>query len=182
MREVHLDETLAVLQRTPSVLDALLRGLPEFWTHRNEGGRTWSAFAVLGHLIHAEHTDWIPRAKWILEVGDSRPFQPFNRSGHEEAIRGKSLATLLDQFEQARAESLKELRAMNFQLSDFERLGRHPSLGAVKLGQLISTWVAHDLNHLHQIARIMAYQYREEVGPWARFLGVMHCDGHSEPA
>lgn len=180
--EDHLSETLAVLERTPSALDALLRGLPEFWTRRNEGGSTWSVFDVLGHLIHAEHTDWIPRAKWILEFGDSRPFEPFDRAGHEEAIRGKSLVELLDEFKQARSASLKELSAMNLQPAAFERAGRHPLLGAVKLSQHVSTWAAHDLNHLHQIARVMAHQYREEVGPWNRFLGVLHCDGHSAPA
>jgi hypothetical protein len=180
--EAHLSETIAVLERTPSALDGLLRGMPEFWTHHNEGGRTWCVFDVLGHLIHAERADWIPRAKWILQFGDSQPLAPFDRSGHQEAIRGKTLALLLDEFERARSASLTELRAMSLQPADFERFGRHPSLGAVTLAQLISTWAAHDLNHLHQIARIMAHQYREDVGPWARFLGVMHCDGHSAPS
>jgi hypothetical protein len=180
--ETHLNETLSVLERTPSALDALLRGAPEFWTQHNEGGRTWSVFDVLGHLIHAERTDWIPRAKSILQFGDSQQFEPFDRSGHQEAIRGKTLALLLDEFEEARSASLSELRAMFLQPADFERVGLHPSLGAVTLAQLISTWAAHDLNHLHQIARIMSHQYREDVGPWARFLGVMQCDGHSAPA
>lgn len=182
MTEADLENTLALLVRTLSALDALLRGMPEFWTRSNEGGSTWSAFDVVGHLLHAEHADWIPRAKWILHFGDSRPFPPFDRSGHEQLTRGKSIVELLDEFAQARSESLRELRAMNLHTADFERRGRHPSLGGVSLAQLLATWAAHDLNHLHQIARIMANQYRDEVGPWVRFLGVMHCNGHSEPA
>lgn len=182
MMETYLDNTLALLERTPAALDALLRGLPDFWTQRNEGGHTWSVFGVLGHLIHGEHTDWIPRAKWILEFGESKPLERFDRTGHERLSAGKPLKQLLEEFARARAESLAGLRAMNLQPADLERRGRHPVLGSVTLSQLLATWAAHDVNHLHQIARIMAHQYREAVGPWVRFLGVMHCDGHSEAA
>lgn len=182
MNEADLENTIALLARTPSSLDALLRGMSESCTHSNEGGSTWSAFDVIGHLVHAEHADFIPRAKWILQFGDSRPFPPFDRSGHAQLTRARSIGDLLDEFATARSESLRELRAMNLQAADFERRGRHPALGAVTLFQLLATWAAHDLNHIHQIARIMANQYREDVGPWVRFLGVMRCDGHSEPA
>jgi hypothetical protein len=182
MMETHHDNTLALLARTPSALDALLRGLSDFWTLRNEGGNTWSVSGVIGHLIHGEHTDWIPRAKWILEFGDAKPLERFDRTGHQRLTSGKPLEQLLDEFAQARSQSLAELRAMNLKAADFERRGRHPVLGAVTLSQLLSTWAAHDANHIHQIARIMAHQYRDAVGPWVRFLGVMHCDGHSEPA
>lgn len=182
MTEADIDNTVALLQRTPSALDALLRGMPDFWTLRNEGGDTWSVFGVVGHLIHAEHANWIHRAKWILEFGESQPFESFDQAGQEPLTRGKSLNQLLDEFAEARSQSLAELRAMKLQASDFERYGRHPVLGAVTLSQLFATWAAHDVNHLHQIARIMAHQYRDAVGPWSRFLGVMHCDGHSEPA
>lgn len=182
MLEASLENTIALLTRTPATLNALLREMPDAWTRCNEGGRTWSVFEVVGHLIHAEHADWIPRARWILEFGESRPFEPFDRSGHEILTRGKSLEQLLEEFADARSQSLAGLRAMNLQGADFERRGRHPALGTVTLSELIATWAAHDLNHLHQISRIMAHQCRNAVGPWRRFLGVMHCDGHSEPA
>lgn len=182
MTEAILENTIALLSRTPPALNALLSGLPAAWTLRNEGGNTWTVFDVVGHLIYAEHADWIPRTKWILEFGESKPFEPFDRSGHERVTRGKSLQQLLDSFAQARSQSLAELSAMNLQAADLERRGRHPALGAVTLSQLLATWAAHDVNHLHQIARIMAHQYRGAVGPWSRFLGVMRCDGHSAPA
>ncbi|HEV2134867.1 MAG TPA: DinB family protein [Terracidiphilus sp.] len=182
MIEASLDNTIALLGRTPATLNVLLRELPAAWTLCNEGGSTWSVFDVVGHLLHAEYADWIPRARWIIQFGDSRPFEPFDRSGHEPLTQGKSLEQLLDDFAEARSQSLAGLRAMNLQAADFERRGRHPALGAVTLSQLLATWAAHDVNHLHQISRIMAYQYRDAVGPWSRFLGVMHCDGHSQPA
>lgn len=180
--EASLDNTIALLRRTPPVLDALLRDLPAAWTRCNEGGDTWSVFDVVGHLIHAEHDDWIPRAKWILASGEMKPFEPFDRSGHERLVRGRSMEQLLDEFAIARSKSLAELGALNLQAADLERRGRHPALGAVTLSQLLATWAAHDANHLHQIARIIAHQYRDAVGPWNRFLGVMRCDGHSAPA
>jgi len=178
MTSVH--DTVALLGRTPAALDALLRDLPEMWTAGNEGAGTWSAFDVVGHLIHGERTDWIPRARMILESGDSRPFESFDRSGHETEISGRSLHQLLDLFAAARSKSLEALRALNIQPADLERRGRHPALGAVTLSQLLATWAAHDLTHLHQISRVMAHQYRGAVGPWSAYLGVMHCSGHSE--
>jgi hypothetical protein len=175
----HLENTMSLLRRTPAALNALLRDLPETWTLRGEGDKTWTAFDVIGHLIHAERADWIPRAKIILQHGDSQPFAPFDRLGHEREIRGKSLGELLDEFARVRSENLSELRALDLQPEDLARPGRHPALGSVTLSQLLATWAAHDLTHLHQISRIMAYQYREAVGPFSAYLGVLHCNGHS---
>jgi len=180
--EPTLDKTVAVLERTPISLDALLRDLPENWTMRNEGDNTWTVFDVIAHLIHAEHTDWIPRVRWIMQFGESRPFEPFDRSGHRNLAQGKSLGGLLDEFAQARSQSLGELRSMNLQEVDLGRRGTHPAFGAVTMSQLLATWAAHDVNHLHQISRIMAHQYRDAVGPWHAYLGVMHCKGHSSSA
>jgi hypothetical protein len=182
MMKANLDTTMALLERTPKALDAMLRDLPDAWTHSNEGGETWSVFDVVGHLIYADHDDWVPRARWILEFGESKPFPPFDRGGHRQITRGKSLAELLDEFAQVRSEKLNELRAMNLQTSDLARHGQHSALGSATLSQLLATWAAHDLNHLHQISRIMANQYREATGPWHKYLGVMHCDGHSASA
>jgi len=177
--EHNLEHTIALLTRTPAALDALLRDLPDAWTRSNEGEKTWSAFDVVGHLIHGELTDWMPRARMILESGEARAFEPFDRSGQERASAGKSLAQLLDEFARLRAQNLRELRALNLKQYDLARRGRHPELGAVTLSELLATWAAHDLTHLHQISRIMAQQYRQAVGPWSAYLGVMHCAGHS---
>jgi hypothetical protein len=179
--EQVLSQTMALLSRTPAALDALLRDLPEIWTHQNEGESTWSVFDVIGHLIHAERTDWVPRAKMVLQFGQSRPFEPFDRLGHIKESRGKSLPQLLDEFSLLRSENLQELRALNLRRQDLELVGKHPALGAVTLSQLLSTWAVHDLTHLHQLSRIMAHQYREAVGPWSEYLGVLKCAGHSSP-
>ncbi len=178
MSEHNLDETIALLSRTPATLNALLRDLPESWTHRSEGASTWTAVDVIGHLIHADQTDWVPRARWILQHGESEAFPPFDRAGHFRLIEGKSLAEILDEFSRVRSEAIDELRSLDLQSGDFERRGRHPVLGSTTLSQLVATWPAHDLTHLHQISRILAHQYREEVGPWRQFLGVMQCAGH----
>lgn len=180
--EHNLQHTLALLTRTPAALDALLRDLPEAWTHRNEGDHTWSAFDILGHLVQDERTDWMTRAKMILEAGESRTFERFDRGGHVRETQGKTLAQLLDEFARLRTENLRELQRMNLRPEDLERKGRHPVFGAVTLSQLLATCAAHDLTHLHQISRVMAHQYREAVGPWSRFLGVLQCQGHSEKA
>lgn len=175
-------ESIALLERTPAALNALVRDLPEIWTLRNEGEGTWSVFDVIGHLIHGERTDWMPRARMILEFGETRPFERFDRWAQMRESRGKSLGQLLDEFARARAENLRELRALNLKKEDLEKRGRHPALGVVTLSELLATWAAHDLTHVHQISRIMAYQYRKAVGPWTKFLGVMQCGGHSAPA
>ena len=175
----RLDHTIALLTRTPAALDALLRGLPDEWTQRNEGGDSWTPFGIVGHLIHGEQTDWIPRARMILQHGESRAFEPFDRLGHVQAGDGKSLNQLLDEFAEARSQSLRDLRALNIRDEDLAKRGRHPALGVVTLSQLLATWAAHDLTHLHQLSRVMAHQYREAVGPWSAYLGVMRCGGHS---
>ena len=179
MSEFKLDDTIALLSNTPPALNALLRNLPEAWIHQREGGDSWTAFEVVGHLIHGERTDWMPRARMILQHGDSRTFEVFDRGGHKQDIQGKSIGQLLDEFAHVRSENLTALRSLNLQSGDFTRRGMHPALGGVTLSQLLATWAAHDLTHIHQISRIMAYQYRETVGPWSAYLGVMHCNGHS---
>jgi hypothetical protein len=177
----NLPHTISLLARTPAALDALLRDLSETWTLRNEGENTWSAFDIVGHLIHGERTDWMPRARMILQFGDTKPFEPFDRWGQEREVQGKSLEQLLDGFASLRSENLSELRAMNLRPEDLDRRGRHPALGVVTLSELLATWAAHDLTHLHQISRVMAHQYRDAVGPWSAFLGVLQCSGHSSP-
>jgi DinB family protein len=175
----HLGNTTSLLARTPAVLDTLLRDLPDTWTLRNEGDHTWSAFDIVGHLIHGERTDWMPRVRTVLQFGESRPFESFDRLGHMRDSEGKSLGQLLDEFSRLRSESLSELRGLNLQNEDLERRGRHPVFGTVTLSQLLATWADHDLTHLHQISRVMAHQYRDAVGPWIRYLGVLQCSGHS---
>jgi hypothetical protein len=177
--EFKLDDTICLLARTPATLDALLRGLPEIWTLRNEGERTWSAFDIVGHLIHGERTDWMPRARIILQFGEGRTFDRFDRWAQEQESQGKSLDQLLDEFSALRSKNLDDLRTLNLQPADLDRRGRHPALGVVTLSELLATWAAHDLTHLHQISRVMAYQYRGQVGPWNDYLGVMKCAGHS---
>lgn len=176
---IDLNQTIALLSRTPAVLDAWLRDLPDSWTLTNEGEGTFSAFDVVGHLIHGERTDWMPRTRMILQYGESRPFEKFDRLAQQRESQGKALGELLDTFAELRAENLDELRRLDLQPPDFERRGLHPELGIVTLGQLLATWAAHDLTHLHQISRVMAHQYREAVGPWTDYLGVMRCNGHS---
>jgi len=176
--EQNLQNTLALLARTPVALNALLRDLPEIWTLRNEGDTTWTAFDVVGHLLHADRTDWLPRVKKILQFGESQAFEPFDRLGQVRESQGKSLTQLLDEFARVRAEKLDELRALNLQPEDLKRRGLHPALGAVTLSELLATWATHDLTHLHQVSRIMAYQYRDVVGPFGKYLGVLHCTGH----
>lgn len=171
-------QTIVLLSRTPSALNALLRDLPDAWTVRNEGERSWSPYDIVGHLIHGEHTDWMPRARMILEEGEKRAFDPFDRLAQERESQGKSLSELLDEFTEVRSENLDALRAMKLKPADFERRGRHPALGVVTLSQLLATWAVHDLTHLHQLSRVMAYQYRDVVGPWSAYLGVLHCQGH----
>jgi hypothetical protein len=181
MMEHNLENTISLLTRTPAVLDALLRDLPETWTHQNEGENSWSAFEIVGHLIYADRVNWMPRAKILRQFGETQAFEPFDRWGHVQASQGKSLGQLLDEFIRLRSENLSELRALNLRPEDLDRRGWHPAFGAVTLSQLLASWAAHDLTHLHQISRVMAHQYREAVGPWSRNLGVLQCGGHSAP-
>jgi hypothetical protein len=179
--EHNLQHTISLLTRTPAALDALLRDLPETWTLRNEGENTWSAFDVVGHLIHSDRTNWMPRARTLLQFGETQAFDPFDRSGQVRESQGKSLGQLLDEFARLRSENLGELRGLDLRPEDLARRGRHPALGVVTLSELLASWAAHDLTHLHQISRVMARQYHEAVGPWSRFLGVLQCAGHSSP-
>jgi hypothetical protein len=149
--------------------------LPEEWTLRNEGEKTWTVFDVVGHLIYCEKVNWMPR---VRQFGHDGAFRRFDREGHLREIQGKSLADHLDEFGLLRRQNLDDLRAMNLQPNDFELRAEHPTLGQVKLSELLATWATHDLTHLHQISRIMAGQYREAVGPFAAFLGVLKCDAH----
>ena len=173
-----LQETVALLSRTPSTLNTLLRDLPQTWTLHNEGSKTWSAFDIVGHLIHGERTDWMARARIILQYGESCPFDPFDRLAQERESQGKSLGDLLDEFARLRSQNLDALHAMNLRPADFARRGRHPVLGPCTLSQLLATWAVHDMTHLHQLSRVIAYQYRDVVGPWSAYLGVLHCQGH----
>jgi len=175
----NLQHTIAILSRTPPTLNALLRDLPDAWTLSNEGGKTWATFDIVGHLIHGELTDWMPRVRMILEFGESRAFEPFDRLAHENDSQGKSLDQLLDEFSRLRQQNLTDLRNLNLRPEDLARRGLHPALGVVTLSQLLSTWAVHDMTHLHQISRTLAHQYRDAVGPWAAYLGVLHCNGHS---
>ncbi|HEY6323687.1 MAG TPA: DinB family protein [Thermoanaerobaculia bacterium] len=179
--EHDLQHTISLLSRTPAALDALLRDLPEAWTARNEGEGTWSVFDVVGHLVHGERTDWMPRARMVLQFGATRSFEPFDRWAQERESEGMTLAQLLDELARLRSQNLAELRALDLQREDLARQGRHPALGPVTLSQLLATWAAHDLTHLHQVSRIMAHQVREAVGPWSAYLGVLQCRGHSAP-
>ncbi len=177
----YLQHTVSLLTRTPATLNALLRDLPDAWTLRNEGENTWSVFDVVGHLIYGERVNWIPRAKMLRQFGETQTFEPFDRRAFVRESQGKSLPQLLDEFSTLRSKNLDEMRSWNLQQKDLDLRGQHPALGAVTLSEMMATWAAHDLTHLHQITRIMAYQYREAVGPWRQNLGVMQCAGHSAP-
>jgi hypothetical protein len=171
--EFQLDHAQEILRRTPATLNTLLRRLPEEWTLSNEGAESWSPFEVVGHLIHAEEADWIPRARIILDYGETRAFDPFDRFAMFEKSRGKSLGDLLDRFELLRAENLKEMEGMNLNQEMLAKQGMHLELGLVTLSQLLSTWVVHDLGHIGQVVRVMAKQYKEAVGAWQAYLPVL---------
>lgn len=171
--EFQLAPAIDILERTPATLNSLLRDLPEPWLVQNEGPETWSPYDVIGHLIHAEETDWIPRAKMILEHGETRAFEPFNRVAMFETSKDKPIVELLDTFARLRAGSLRELQAWNLTPELLEKRGRHPEFGGVTLRQLLSTWVVHDLGHIRQVVRVMSKQYRDAVGPWRAYLSIL---------
>ncbi|MGD0443361.1 MAG: DinB family protein [Edaphobacter sp.] len=179
--EHNLPQTIALLTSTPATLNALLRDLPDAWTMQNEGKDTWNSFEIIGHLIDCERVNWMPRAKFLLQHGESRKFESFDRGGHIRETQNKSLNQLLDEFARLRSENLRELSTLNLQPEDLERQGQHPAFGTVTLSQLLATWAIHDLTHLHQISRTLAHQYRDTVGPWSAYLGVLQCSGHSAP-
>ena len=172
-RPFVVDEAVAILSRTPAALDAMLRGLPAAWIAAHEGGESWSPFDVVGHLIHGERTDWMPRARIILEHGEARPFDKFDRFAQFAASQGRTLASLLDELAGLRQVSVRDLVALRLTEADLDRRGRHPELGVVTLRELLATWVAHDLDHVVQISRALARQYTDAVGPWRAYLRVI---------
>ena len=171
--DFELQHAIELLSRTPATLDSMLRDLPEAWLVRNEGPETWSPYDVVGHLIHGEETDWIPRARIILEHGEARAFLPFDRVAMFEKSKGKSIAELLDQFASLRKESLHELNEMKLTPALLEKRGKHPELGPVTMKQLLAAWVVHDLGHVRQVVRVMAKQYSDAVGPWRAYLPIL---------
>lgn len=168
----NLDDAVAILERKPATLNALLAGLPDRWVRATEGEGKWSPYDVIGHLIHGDRTDWIPRARHIL-AGERRPFEPFDRTAQFAESQGKSVGELLATFAELRRENVAALVSMNLTAGDLSRTGQHPELGEVRLGQLLATWVVHDLDHVGQIARTMAKVYADAVGPWSAYLSIL---------
>jgi uncharacterized damage-inducible protein DinB len=171
--DFHIEHALEVLARTPAILNALIGELSDPWTLNNEGPDTWSPYDIVGHLIHGDQTDWIPRARIILEHGRTRPFEPYDRFAQFEKSRGKALGELLREFESLRGRNIEALEQMKLTPEKLTLQGTHPELGSVTLEQLLATWVAHDLSHVAQAARVMCKQYAEAVGPWKQYLPIL---------
>jgi hypothetical protein len=171
--ELQLEHAIDILGRTPATLSALLRDAPAEWTMGNEGPDTWSPYDILGHLIHAEQTDWIPRARIILEHGEAKTFEPFDRFAQFGKSKGKSPGELLDEFEALRKQSLAALEQMKIAPDQLALRGKHPELGGVTLGELLATWVVHDLGHIAQTGRVMCKQYSDAVGPWRQYFRIL---------
>jgi hypothetical protein len=171
--DFDLAKAIPVLTRTPGVLDARLRDLPGEWIMGTEGPKTWSPFDVVGHLIHGDRTDWMPRVEHLLQLGETTPFHTVDRFAQFEASRAGKMPQLLDEFRQLRLASLGRLAALELTAADLERTGTHPMFGRVTLGELLATWVAHDLDHIVQIARVMGRQYTDAVGPWRQYLRII---------
>lgn len=172
--EMKLSDAMQILERGPRTVRELLRGLSEEWVHATEGGNTWSCYGVVGHLIHGEVTDWLPRARIILEHGESRTFEPFDRLAQFKEDKKQPIERLLDRFKELREQNLNALRSLHLSSEDLSRTGVHPEDGIVTLRQLISAWAVHDLTHISQICRVLAKQYEAEVGPWKAYLGVLN--------
>ncbi len=168
-----IEKSIDILERTPEVLNTMLRHISDDWTSHNEGGETWSVFDIIGHLIHGEKTDWMPRTEIILSAKTDKTFEPYDRFAQFEASKGKTLTQLLDEFIAVRKESLALLRSKKLTAQNLEEKGIHPAFGEVTLSQLLSTWAVHDLNHIAQITRVMAYQYKAYVGPWTAYLRIL---------
>jgi hypothetical protein len=171
--EFELDHAIKILERTPTVLKTMLFELPSGFIENNEGENTWSPFDVVGHLIVGEQVNWIPRAKMILEFGMQKPFEPFDRFAQFELSKGKTIGELLEKFELLRAQNIFTLKEWQLSAQDLEKAGKHPEFGSITLSQLLATWVAHDLDHIVQISRVMAKNYRNAVGPWQSYLSVL---------
>ncbi len=169
----ELSKSLEILAKTPLVLDALLNGLSKEWIENNEGENTWSPFDIVGHLIFGEKTDWMVRIKTILSESENKLFEPFDRYAQLTENQEKTISGLIHKFRDLRRRNLNELNALNITLNDLNRTGIHPEFGEVNLKQLISTWAVHDLGHLAQISRVMSKQYKNEVGPWINYLGIL---------
>ncbi len=170
---LQLESSIAILQRTPEVIRHLLQDLSDDWTQADYGPNTWSAHQIVGHLIRGDRTDWMPRARHILERQDQTPFEPFDRAGHEALCGQHTLAELLDEFAGLRDQNLADLRALNLTAEQRSLPGCHPALGSVTLSQLLATWTVHDLNHIAQICKALAYQYQDTVGPWEAYLSIL---------
>jgi hypothetical protein len=171
--DFDLTHGIAILERTPRTLRALLEGLPPVWTDADEGPETWSPYIIVGHLVCGERTDWLPRARVILDQGPQRRFAPYDRFAQFRESQGKSLTELLDEFERLRAESLATLAGWRLTEAQLALEGEHPDFGPVTLRQLLAAWVAHDLGHLAQTARVLAKQYRDAAGPWRAYLPIL---------
>lgn len=172
--EFDLQKSLEILDRTPGVLDNLLGGLSQDLTNNNEGSESWSPYDVLGHLVHGEQTDWLPRMELILSEKEDNTFEPFDRFAQFRNSKGKTTQQLLDEFRILRTNNLRAVRARNLGRKELQLKGFHPSLGEVSLSELLAAWAVHDLNHLAQISRVMAWQYRKAVGPWKAYLGILN--------
>ena len=171
--QFDLTKSLEILERTPVVLKAMLDGLSDDWIKNNEGPETWSPYDIIGHLIHGEKTDWVPRMEIILSQKSDSAFETFDRFAQFATSEGKSLHQLLDEFATLRKENVKRLRSRNLMQTHLTLKGKHPAFGPVTMAQLLATWVVHDLNHISQISRVMAKQYKVEVGPWVAYLGIL---------
>jgi hypothetical protein len=169
-----IEKSIEILERTPAVLEAMLGGVSADWTEINEGGETWTVFDVLGHLVHGEKTDWVPRAEIILSDSKDKTFKPFDRFAQFEESRGKTLAELLTEFKELRRKNVEVLRLKKLTGVNLEQTGVHPAFGEVTLAQLLATWTVHDLDHVAQVSRVMAKQYKEAVGPWAEYLKILN--------
>ena len=171
--DFQLDKAIEILKRTPSTLESLLDGISDEWLRNNEGENTWSPYDIIGHLIHGEKTDWMPRAKIILSEATNNTFEPFDRFAQQKSDQSTPITKLLEEFKKLRSENLKELQALPINDRTLEKKGIHPELGEANLKELLSTWVVHDLGHIAQITRVMAKQYKDEVGIWREFLGIL---------
>lgn len=172
--EFDLQHSIAILERTPLVCQQLLAGLSGHWINANEGPDTFSPFDVVGHLIHGEKTDWVVRAQWVLEKGTTEPFEPYDRFAQARESEGKSMDQLLEEFRLIRKQNIAWLRSVKWEPDDFSKKGLHPVLGEVSMKNLLSTWVVHDLTHIAQISRVMAKQYKTEMGPWPAFFRILN--------
>ncbi|HTQ65835.1 MAG TPA: DinB family protein [Puia sp.] len=172
--DFDIKKSIEILRQTPSVMEKLLKGLSDEWIFSTEGENTWSAYDIMGHLIHGEKTDWVPRLQIILDESGDKKFKPFDRFAQFSESKGKNIDMLLSEFKQLRSDNLLTLLSLDLKNSQYEMQGIHPAFGKVSLSELLATWVVHDLNHIAQIARVMSVQYLKAVGPWKEYLGILN--------